>query len=366
MAKGDVLLLTTSHKVRGSVKRRFSKPINLVVSVAKKKWHEPAPGKSARLKPKHKKNGEKFMNIIKNAFKVTAAAGAAVSLAIAAGNVMAVDFDNVWDRTDWPSTIRIGVLPEEDQSVMEQRYAPLQAHFEEVLGVDVRLFFGTDFSAMVEAMRFGNIEASKFGPFAYILASERANAEAIVQGAADRFAPTYLSYIITRSDTGINSLEDLEDRNFGWVDPASASGYLFPRAHMLGELEHLGIDNDSIDQWFGNVIFTGGHDASVRAVISGDIDAASVSDSQITRMQAANIDGMENIVIVSETDPIPRSPEAVRGDLPESLKAAISYAYLSFNDQQFLQAHNYHHGFITVDDAAYNVVRRTQQLLGLD
>lgn len=290
----------------------------------------------------------------------------AAIVGLVAGPSIAMDVSSVWDRTDWPDTLRIGVLPEEDQAVMEQRYAPFKAHMEEVLGLDVQLFFGTDFSAMVEAMRFGNIEVSKFGPFAYILASERAGAEAIVQGARNRFEPTYKAYIIARADSGIAEPKDLEGRNFGFVDPASASGYLFPRAHLLDLFEADGVTNDNIDSWFGNVIYTGGHDAGVRAVISGDVDAAAVSDSQVQRMIAAGEPGMEDVIIVAETLPIPRSPEAVRGDLPESLKAAIAYGYLSFNDEAFLTSHNYHDGFITVSDGAYDVVRRTQQLLGLD
>lgn len=300
-------------------------------------------------------------------FELTRRAAVLATIAsLTAPAAFAFDAAEVWDRTDWPDALRVGVLPEEDQAVMEQRYQPFKEHFEQVLGMPVELFFGTDFSAMVEAMRFQNIEVSKFGPFAYILASERANAEAIVQGAQDRFAPTYQSYIIARADSGIESVEDLEGRNFGFVDPASASGYLFPRSHLLELLEEAGVTNDNIDQWFGNVLYTGGHDASVRAVISGDIEAAAVSDSQIIRMRAAEVEGIEDIIIVTETAPIPRSPEAVRGDLPETLKAAIAYAYLSFNDEDFLRAHNYHNGFITVADSDYDVVRRTQTLLGLD
>ena len=283
-----------------------------------------------------------------------------------AGPVAALDVTETWDRTDWPETLRIGVLPEEDQAVMEKRYQPFKAHMEDVLGMPVELFFGTDFSAMVEAMRFENIEASKFGSFAYVLASERAGAEAIVQGVRDRFAPTYKSFIITHADSDIESYEDLEGVNFGFVDPASTSGYLFPRAHMLDLLEADGVTNETLNDWFGNVVYTGGHDAGVRAVIAGDVDAAAVSDSQIQRMTASNEPGIEDVVVVEETSPIPRSPEAVRGDLPETLKTAIAYGYLSFNNDDFLRSHNYLDGFITVDDSAYDVVRRTQELLGLD
>lgn len=263
---------------------------------------------------------------------------------------------------DWPEVVRIGVLPEEDHAVMFERYESFQEHFREVLGIPVEMYFGEDFTAMIEAMRFGHIEVSKFGPFAYILAADRADAVAFKQGVMDADEPTYQSYIITHADTGIDSLEDLEGSNFGWVDPASASGYMFPRAHLVQE---TGVSDADMDDWFGNVVYTGGHDASVRNVIAGDIDAAAVSDSQIIRMERDEYEGIEDIVVIGETDPIPRSPEAYRGDLPESLVEALKEAYATFDDEEFLVAHNYHDGFIPVDDEAYDVVRNTAEALGV-
>lgn len=267
-----------------------------------------------------------------------------------------------YDRTGWPEKVRIGVLPEEDHAVMVERYQSLMVHFEDALGLPVELFFGTDFTAMIEAMRFKHIEVSKFGPFAYILAHDRANARAFVQGARDASNPTYTSHIIVRKDSGINAISDLEGKTFAWVDPASASGYMFPRAHLVAELDTT---NDHIDDLFRAVVFSGGHDASVRLVINGDVDAAAVSDSQVQRMAAAEFPGVDNLQVLTETRPIPRSPEAYRDDLPESLKQALYDAYTSFDDEEFLVAHNYHDGFIPVEDDAYDVVRDTARLLGL-
>ncbi|SIP88745.1 phosphonate transport system substrate-binding protein [Alkalispirochaeta americana] len=286
------------------------------------------------------------------------------AVAVAGGRSEEKSFvdDGRYDRSDWPEVVRIGVLPEEDQAVMMERYQPFLEHVEGVLGVKTELFFGNDFTAMVEAMRFEHIEVSKFGPSAYVMAAERAGAEAFVQGVRDASAPTYKSYIIARDDSGIDTIEDVLGRNFAWVDPASGSGYLFPRAMMLGALDTT---DEKMDALFENVIFSGGHDASVRFVINGDVDAAAVSDSQIQRMRAAEFPGMENIVVVAETDPIPRSPEAYRSNLPDSLKQALFDAYTTFDDRDFLEAHNYHDGFVPVTDAAYDVVRDTQQRLGL-
>ena len=39
---------------------------------------------------------------------------------------------------------------------------------------------------------------------------------------------TYKSQIITRKDSGINSLKDLNGKSFAFTDPASTSGYILP------------------------------------------------------------------------------------------------------------------------------------------
>lgn len=265
---------------------------------------------------------------------------------------------------DWPDVVNIGVLPEEDHAVLFERYESFEEHFQEHLGVPVQMYFADSFTGVIEAMRQGHVDVSKFGPFAYILASERADAVAFRQGVLNADEPTYKSYIIAREDSGIDSVEDLEGVDFGWVDPASTSGYLFPAAHLIQE---AGLDGqEDFEEFFGNVVNTGGHDASVRNVISGDLDAAAASDSQVIRMQRADYEGIEDIKIVTETDPIPRSPEAYRADLPESLVEALDEAYATFDDEEFLTAHNYDDGFISVEDAAYDVVRNTARALDLD
>ena len=60
-----------------------------------------------------------------------------------------------------------------------------------------------------------------------------------------RMQPTgdmgYYSVMVTRADSGINSLDDLKGKSFGWADPNSTSGYLIPSI----ELKAAGMDPDS-------------------------------------------------------------------------------------------------------------------------
>ena len=81
--------------------------------------------------------------------------------------------------------------------------------------------------------------------------------------------PLYRSYVIAGADSGIETLEALQDRLFAWSDPDSNSGYLYPRFYLSG----AGRDPD---RFFRRTFFTWGHPRSVMAVAEGLADGAAV------------------------------------------------------------------------------------------
>jgi phosphonate transport system substrate-binding protein len=81
--------------------------------------------------------------------------------------------------------------------------------------------------------------------------------------------PLYRAYVIAGADTGIETLESLQDRLFAWSDPDSNSGYLYPRFYLSG----AGRDPD---RFFRRTFFTWGHPRSVMAVAEGLADGAAV------------------------------------------------------------------------------------------
>ena len=56
-------------------------------------------------------------------------------------------------------------------------------------------------------------------------------------------------------------------RYFGFGDPNSTSGYLIPSVEIPAEI------GMPMDEYFGEVVFTGGHEQTIVAVANGDIDA---------------------------------------------------------------------------------------------
>jgi phosphonate transport system substrate-binding protein len=264
-------------------------------------------------------------------------------------------------KKDWPEKIKMGVVPAEDQATVSDRVQNFADSLADHLGIEVDVFLGTDYNAVIEAMRTENIDIAFFGPFAYILANERSGAEVFSIGAKSKEQMTYTSAIIVPADSEAKSLEDLKGKDFLFVDPASASGHIFPRAKMI---EELGITNDEVESIFNSVTFSGSHDASILAVINGDADGAAIATDVMDAMLAKGVIKEADFKIIAQSDPIPRGPDAYRGNLPEDLKEQIREFYYSYQDEQFFEERGIN-GFYPVGDDAYDVVRQAAEALGM-
>ena len=120
---------------------------------------------------------------------------------------------------------------------------------------------------MIEAMGANNVDIGWLAPFAYILAKEKFGTEVILQRA--RRQQDYTGQIITHVDSGINDLAGLKGKKFAFVDPSSASGFLYPNALLAQN----GIDYKTA---FFETVFADGHDKVVIAVYNKQVDAGDV------------------------------------------------------------------------------------------
>ena len=73
-----------------------------------------------------------------------------------------------------PDKLRVALLPDENAATLIQNAQPLRDYLAERLGKEVEIIVTTDYSSMIEAMRFGRIEVGYFGGFSYVLAKSRA------------------------------------------------------------------------------------------------------------------------------------------------------------------------------------------------
>src|SRR5690554_4747398 len=76
-----------------------------------------------------------------------------------------------------PDTLKVALLPDENASELIKRNQPLKDYLESTLDKKVQLIVTTDYSSMIEAMRFGRIDLAYFGPLSYVLAKSKSEIE---------------------------------------------------------------------------------------------------------------------------------------------------------------------------------------------
>ena len=257
-----------------------------------------------------------------------------------------------------PARLRVALLPDENASTLIQNAQPLKQHLEQVLKKEIELIVTTDYSSMIEAMRFGRIEVAYFGPFSYVLAKSRAPSIEPFAVGVERGSPTYQSVIIATAGGPVRTLEDIRGKAFGFGDQASTSSHLAPRAHLLKKARLEG-ERDY------RVVHLGTHDAVARAVQAGQVPAGALSKPILDNLVKRGTVDAARVVQIDLSDPIPNYPIVMQANLAPALKQALRDAFLTMKDPAVLKSFRVE-AFAPTTDAAYDVLRETASLLKLD
>lgn len=265
-----------------------------------------------------------------------------------------------------PRVLRMGFVPSENVQEVMRNAQPIVTMMRRELGMDVVPFVATDYTGVIEAMRAGRLDVAFFAPGAYMLAEKQAQAKVILKVVRDGKAFFYAA-IITHRDSGLRSLKDLRGKSFAFVDPASLSGSLYPRMMLLNE--GLNPERD-----FRRVIYAGGHDATVLAVLNRQVDAgATFSNDNLGHYGAwheflKDPRKIDQIRVLAYSKPMPSDNFAVSKDLDPALVNRIKNALLkiSANPVGHAQLKKIYHidGFTTATSADYAPIREVFERVG--
>lgn len=220
----------------------------------------------------------------------------------------------------------MGFVPSENTQQMMRKAQPIVEAMRKSLGMDVVPFVATDYTGVIEAMRAKKLDVAFFAPGAYVLAEQHAKAKVILKATREGKAVFY-SAIITHRESGIRSLRDLKGKTFAFVDPVSVSGAIYPRALLLGE--GLNPERD-----FSRVIYAGGHDATVLAVLKRKVDAGATFANDIQGRHGAwheylkDRKEQDQIRVIAYSKPSPSDNIAVVEGLDPGIVTRIKQAFL--------------------------------------
>lgn len=259
---------------------------------------------------------------------------------------------------DWPKKLIFAYLPNEESADDNRKAARdmLMEDMTEYLGIPVEVKICDDYNAVIETMKNGNAQIASFGPFSYIIANERSNAEAVVVTAKNEAGAFYNSLLITHKDTGIKTMEDIRGKSMSFVDPASTSGNLVPRSTIV---RVLGVNPEDIDtKVFSSVQYAGNHQNSFMAAANKSVEVAAVQISTYEKAIKEGLVNEEDIHIISQSDPIPSSPIAIHGDLPLDLKEKLTNFFITYENAEYFKLSGLEgKRFIAIEDSKYDGIR---------
>lgn len=257
-----------------------------------------------------------------------------------------------------PTKLVLGAVPSREANRMITSMEGLAELLSIELELPVEAYVATSFNGLIEAMGTGKVDIGIFGPSALVMAEERHNVE-IILASIRNGNTSYRAQINVRSDSGINSLDDLKGKTIAFVDPASASGFHFPYVYLLEQ----GIEPEK-DL---NYVFSGSHDSGILGVIHGDFAAAITYEDARNDLIDEFPDVFELVEPLAWSDAIPNDGVAVRAGLPKELVTRIQDTFIAIGESKpgkdLLMELYYVTGFEPANGDQYDVVRRTSKII---
>ncbi len=228
-----------------------------------------------------------------------------------------------------PKVLRVGFVPSENLQNILKKTRPVIEALHKELNLQVVPFVATDYTGIIEAMRANKLDVAFFAPGAYVLAEKKANAQVILK-AQRKGKAFFYSAVITHKDSGIKRLQDLKGKTFAFVDPASTSGGIYPKVMFM----NAGINPE---RDFTRVIYAGGHDAAVLAVLNKKVDAAATFANDTKGEDAAWTQFLtrpgeaRQIVPIAFSKPIPSDLIAVHSKLDPALIQKVRKVFVGMS-----------------------------------
>ena len=269
---------------------------------------------------------------------------------------------------DGARVLRVGFVPSENVQQVAQNAQPIVTILQEKLNLEVQPFVATDYTGVIEALRANKLDIAFLTPASYVLANREANVKVVLKSQR-RGMPYYYAAIITHVDSGIRGLEDLRNKTFAFGDPLSTSGHVFPRKMF----KEKGIDPVKD---FKSVIYSGGHDATVLAVLNRKVDAgATFANSREGREGAwmqylKDPEEQKKIRPIAYSEPIPADNLVVNANLDAALAKKIEQVFLELSvdpeGRRMLRDLYKIDGFVAATDKDYETVREAFAVAGIN
>lgn len=222
--------------------------------------------------------------------------------------------------------ILIGILPEMNVFKQKQRFKLLGEYLSKKAGVKVEFTILSRYGNIIDRFTTEKMDGAFFGSFTGALAIKKLGVVPLARPVNLDGTSTYQGYLFARKDSGIKNVKDMKNKRMAFVDKATTAGYIFPLAYLR--------ENNITDteRFFKESIFTGSHDAAIKAVLDrkADVGAAKHSVYDRERVHDPRVDS--ELIILARSSSVPSNGLCVRSDLNETLKNKLKSVLMGLHN----------------------------------
>lgn len=260
---------------------------------------------------------------------------------------------------DNPEQLRFSFIPQGNVRNDTDAFQPLIERVQKQAKKTVVIVNPISYASVIEGLLAGTIDFALLGPASYA-AAKKEDPSLIAfatfskkGGAFDSDGMFYNSLLVTKSGGRFNDVDSLRGTTLALTDPGSTSGAVVPRH------EFPKTSGQTLDSYFGKIVYAGDHDHAALAVLNGQVDAAFVASFHLSDLVRAGKANPGDFNVAWHSEPIPREPFVYRNRLCASIKEQILSVFLKSGSEQnktFLDKFQAQR-LVPVNDADYRMIR---------
>jgi phosphonate transport system substrate-binding protein len=216
--------------------------------------------------------------------------------------------------------VNFGIISTEASQNLKPLWEPFLKAMSDATGYEFKAFFASDYSGIIEGMRFGKVDIAWYGNKSAMQAVDLAGGEVFAQTVAANGLQGYYSHLIVHADSPFQTLDDVlkcdKSLDFGIGDPQSTSGYLVPMTYVFAA---KGLDPKACFK----TVRSANHEGNALAVANKQVQVAANNSENIARLAITNPEAAKKIRIIWTSPLIPSDPLVWRADLDPEVKARI-------------------------------------------
>ena len=229
-----------------------------------------------------------------------------------------------------PQVVNFSIMSTEGRQTQMDDWGPFLADMEKSIGIPVKPFFGTNYTSLIEAMRFKQTDVGWFTNHSGLEAVRRAGGEVFARTVKPNGPDGYQAVIVVKKGSGI-TLDRLlkcdQTLNFGMGDAKSTSGTLAPMTYLFAP---KGIDPNACFK----TVRSANHEANLFSVAQGLLDAATNNTASMDRMAMMGTEmskkTLASLDVIWTSPTIPEDPMVRRKDLDPAIKAKVDAFLFSY------------------------------------